>query len=60
MGKKIAAWVIALLVIAFPFRRAFLSDQEPGIMMMASFVITIIGIIVFAYLIADRQRENSH
>jgi ABC-type transport system involved in cytochrome c biogenesis permease subunit len=60
MGKKIAAWVIALLIIAFPFRRAFLSDQEPGIMMMASFVITIIGIIVFAYLIADRQRENSH
>jgi purine-cytosine permease-like protein len=60
MGKKIAAWVIALLVIAFPFRRAFLSDQEPGIMMMASFVITIIGIIVFAYLIADRQKETSH
>lgn len=61
MGKKIAAWVIALLVIAFPFRRAFLSDEEPGLMMMASFVLTLIGIGVFTYLIVSSNKtEGSH
>lgn len=60
MGKKIAAWVIALLVIAFPFRRAFLSDQESGIMMMVSFMVTIIGIVVFYYLMSDHKQEGSH
>lgn len=56
MGKKIAAWVIALVIIAFPFRRAFLSDQEPGLMMMASFILTLIGIGVFTYLIASTSK----
>ena len=58
MGKKIAAFVIALLVIIFPFRRAFLSDQEPGLMMMVSFLITIVGIVVFYILTLNH--ENDH
>lgn len=61
MGKKLAAWIIALVVIAFPFRRAFLSDQEPGLMMMASFILTLIGIGVFTYLIVSSNKtEVSH
>jgi len=61
MGKKIAAWVIALLIIAFPFRRAFLSEQDPGLMMMGSFIVTLIGIGVFTYLIASSNKaEKSH
>ena len=61
MGKKIAAWVIALLIIAFPFRRAFLSEQDPGLMMMGSFIVTLIGIGVFTYLIASSNKaEESH
>lgn len=61
MGKKIAAWVIALLVIVFPFRRAFLSDEEPGFMMILSFIITLIGIAVFYYLTMEKHgEEGSH
>ena len=58
MKRKIAATIIALLVIAFPFRRAFLSDEQPGIMMMASFVVTVIGIIVFYYLTIRPSEKN--
>jgi hypothetical protein len=53
------AWVIALLVIAFPFRRAFLSDEPPNIMMMLSFVVVLIGIGVFYYLNIEPDDENS-
>jgi len=49
------------VIIVFPFRRAFLSDHEPGLMMMASFVVTLIGIGVFTYLIASSNKaEESH
>ena len=58
MKRKIAATIIALLIIAFPFRRAFLSDEQPGIMMMASFVITVIGIIIFYYLTIRPSEKN--
>ncbi len=50
MNKKILALVIALLVIIFPFQRAFLSDEQPGLMMMLSFILTLVGIGVFYYL----------
>jgi purine-cytosine permease-like protein len=61
MGKKIAALIVALLVIVFPFRRAFLSDQEPGLMMMLSFIITLAGIVVFYYLtITKHEDQKSH
>lgn len=58
MGKKIAAFIIALLIIIFPFRRAFLSDKEPGLMMMVSFLVTIVGIVVFYIL--TMNNENDH
>ncbi len=58
MKKKIAAVIVALLVIAFPFRRAFLSSEEPGFMMMFSFLITLIGIGIFYYLTI--QPHNNH
>jgi purine-cytosine permease-like protein len=58
MKNKIAAVIVALLVIAFPFRRAFLSDEQPGIMMMFSFVITLAGIMIFTYLISHRSKSH--
>lgn len=58
MGKKIAAYIIALLIIIFPFRRAFLSDDQPGLMMMVSFLVTIIGIVVFYILTMNQQNDH--
>jgi hypothetical protein len=58
MSKKIAAFVIAILVIAFPFRIAFLSNNEPGIMMMFSFLITLAGIIGFYYLTMEQGKKS--
>ncbi|HMT28448.1 MAG TPA: hypothetical protein PKD91_04130 [Bacteroidia bacterium] len=58
MSKKILAFIIAILVIVFPFRRAFLSDEEPGIMMMISFVLTVVGIGVFYYLTLQDTKQN--
>jgi glucan phosphoethanolaminetransferase (alkaline phosphatase superfamily) len=58
MTKKIAAWVIALLVVIFPFRRAFLSSEAPGLMMMFSFLITLVGIVVFYYLTLQPTKKE--
>jgi hypothetical protein len=58
MKKKIAAVIVAILVIVFPFRKAFLSSEEPGFMMMLSFLITLAGIFLFYYLtIQPRKHE---
>ena len=57
MKKKLTASIIALLVIAFPFRRAFLSNEEPGLMLMVSFLGTLVGIIVFYYLTLEPARK---
>ncbi len=59
MTRKVIAFVIALLVILFPFRRAFLSDELPGIMMMLSFIATVAGIIAFYYL-TESSSKNQH
>jgi hypothetical protein len=60
MGKKITAWVIMLLVIMFPFRRAFLSEEPPGIMMMLAFMVFLVGLGVFYYLnSSDSEEEGS-
>lgn len=58
MNKKIIAAILAILVIAFPFQRAFLSDAPPGIMMMLSFLATIAGIILFYYLTLEKQENH--
>ena len=58
MSKKIIAFLIALVVVIFPFRRAFLSDEEPGIMMMISFVLTLIGIGIFYYLTMQPSKDH--
>lgn len=60
MKKKILAFLIATLVIIFPFRRAFLSDQDPGLMMMLSFLLTVAGIIVFYYLTLQPVNKHHH
>ena len=57
MNKKIPATILAIVVIAFPFRRAFLSDEAPGIMLMLSFLATVAGIILFYYLTLEKSRE---
>jgi hypothetical protein len=57
MNKKIIAAVLAIFIIAFPFRRAFLSDEAPGIMMMFSFLLTVAGIIFFYYLTLEKSKE---
>lgn len=57
MNKKIIAAVLAIFIIAFPFRRAFLSDEAPGIMMMFSFMLTVAGIIFFYYLTLEKSKE---
>jgi hypothetical protein len=58
MKKKIAAFLLALLVIVFPFRKAFLSSDEPGFMMILSFVLTLIGIFVFYYLTIQPSKNH--
>jgi hypothetical protein len=58
MSKKILAFVIAALVVVFPFRRAFLSDEEPGLMMMVSFVLTLLGIGIFYYLTMQPSKDH--
>lgn len=58
MKKKIAAFLIAVFIIAFPFRKAFLSHEEPGIMMMLSFLLTLVGIFAFYYLTIQDPKEN--
>ena len=62
MGNKVIAWVIMILVIIFPFRRAFLSEEPPGIMMMLSFLVFLVGIGVFYYLNSSGSHsdETSH
>lgn len=62
MGKKITAWVIMLLVIMFPFKRAFLSEEPPGIMMMLAFVVFLVGIGIFYYLnsAGSQSDESGH
>lgn len=59
MTKKILAFIVALIVIIFPFRRAFLSDAEPGLMMMVSFLLTLLGIGIFYYLTIQPD-HNEH
>lgn len=58
MSKKILAFVVAVLVVVFPFRRAFLSDEEPGLMMMVSFVLTLLGIGIFYYLTMQPSKDH--
>jgi fatty-acid desaturase len=60
MSRKITAWVIILLVIIFPFRKAFLSGETPGIMMMLSFVVTLVGIGIFYYLMSTSDNKSEH
>ncbi len=58
MTKKILAAVVALLVIVFPFRRAFLSSNQPDLMMMLSFLLTLIGVGVFYYLTLHSSKHS--
>ncbi len=60
MKKKILAFLVAALVIIFPFRKAFLSDEDPGLMMMFSFLLTVIGIIAFYYLTLQPVNKHQH
>jgi len=60
MTRKLIAWAIALLIIAFPFRRAFLSEETPNIMMMLSFVVVLIGIGIFYYLNIEPKNDKSY
>ncbi len=58
MKNKITATIVAIVVIAFPFRRAFLSHEQPGFMMMLSFVLTLAGIGIFYYLINQPSKNH--
>ena len=60
MRRKITAWVIILLVIIFPFRKAFLSGETPGIMMMLAFVVTLAGIGIFYYLMSTSENNSDN
>ncbi|MFN5324163.1 MAG: hypothetical protein ACK5C5_04520 [Bacteroidota bacterium] len=57
--RRISAVLLAFFIIVFPFRRAFLSHEEPGIMMIASFIMTILGIVVFYMLTMKPKANNS-
>ena len=60
MNKKLLAWVIAIIVVVFPFRKAFLSDAPPCIMMILSFLAVVAGIIAFYYLTLEKHQDHSH
>ena len=57
--RKIIAVIVAMLVILFPFKRAFLTDNEPGLMMIASFILTVVGIVVFYMLTLTRNTAGN-
>lgn len=56
--RRISAVLLAFFIILFPFRRAFLSHEEPGIMMIASFLLTVVGIVIFYALTMKSQSAN--
>jgi hypothetical protein len=58
MSKKLISWIIALVIIAGPFRWAFLDYKEPGITMMLSFIAVLAGIIVFYYLTLSPKQSH--
>ncbi|MGR6087907.1 MAG: hypothetical protein ACU4F9_07020 [Arcticibacter sp.] len=53
--RRIAAVLLALFIILVPFRRAFLTHDNPGIIMIASFILTVLGIVVFYRLTMNKQ-----
>ncbi|MFZ9941994.1 MAG: hypothetical protein ACO3O0_00140 [Bacteroidia bacterium] len=57
-ARRISAVLLAFFIILFPFRRAFLSHEEPGIMMIASFILTVVGIVVF-YALTMKPRSTN-
>jgi fatty-acid desaturase len=57
-ARRISAVLLAIFIILFPFRRAFLSHEEPGIMMIASFILTVIGIVIFYALTASPKSHQ--
>jgi len=54
--RKISAALLAFFIIVFPFRRAFLTDDQPGIMLIGSFILTVLGIVVF-YILTMKPRS---
>jgi Flp pilus assembly protein TadB len=42
-----------------PFRRAFLTHDNPGIIMIASFILTVLGIVVFYRLTMKKQTPTN-
>ncbi|MFM7822160.1 MAG: hypothetical protein ACKPB3_00120 [Bacteroidota bacterium] len=57
--RRIAAVLIALFIILVPFKKAFLTDDNPGIMMIASFIATVLGIVVF-YRLTMKSQTPTH
>jgi hypothetical protein len=58
MNKKVLAWFIMLVVMAGPFRWAFLEYKEPGINMMLSFLAVLAGIVLFYYLTMQPKKQH--
>ncbi|MFM2190044.1 MAG: hypothetical protein RL491_430 [Bacteroidota bacterium] len=57
--RRIAAVLLALFIILVPFRRAFLTHDNPGIIMIASFILTVLGIVVFYRLTMKKQTPTN-
>lgn len=53
--RRISAVLLALFIILVPFRKAFLTHDNPGIIMIASFIATVLGIVVFYKLTMKKQ-----
>lgn len=57
--RKISAALLAFFIIVFPFRRAFLTNDQPGIMLIGSFILTVLGIVIF-YILTTKPKALNH
>ena len=59
MNTKITAYVLLALIIAFPFRYAFITQSSNNVITMVSFVATALGLLVFMLMtMTDGKQEK--
>lgn len=56
--KKIIAYLILVLVIAFPFRYAFLLPPDTGMIKMMNFLLVAAGFMIFMFLTLGAEKKK--
>ena len=58
MKKKIIAYAILVLVVAFPFRYAYLLPPDTGMVKMANFLLVLSGTLIFMVLTLGAEEKE--